>query len=371
MLTFLVIVIVVIAIVYLFMRGPQFGQAPTGERSRKIDASSNFKDRKFQNLHDTPALTGGANVLEVTRKFFFSKDKRNKPAATIPSVKTNLHSLLPGENVLVWFGHSSYFIQVNGKKILVDPVLSGNASPFSFTTGSFSGSDVYSTDDLPAVDYLIITHDHYDHLDYQTVSKLKGKVGQVITGLGVGAHLERWGYKKKIITELDWNESMQAGDGFTFYSTSARHFSGRAFKRNGTLWSSFVLQAPRFKIFIGGDSGYDNHFAAIGDRHGPFDLAILEAGQYNQYWKYIHMMPEEAVQATVDLKAKALLPVHWSKFSLSIHAWDEPIIRVVEEAKRKGVNVVHPMIGEALHLDPLSYTSEWWKDLEQKDGQVK
>jgi L-ascorbate metabolism protein UlaG (beta-lactamase superfamily) len=354
MLTVLVIVIVVIVIVYLFMQGPQFGRLPAGQRLKKIRASPNFRNGQFQNQHETPTLAEGASIFAATRKFFFEKDKRNKPAATIPSTKTNLHSLLPGDSVLVWFGHSSYFMQLDGKKILVDPVLSGNASPFSFTTASFKGSDVYTVDDLPGIDYLFITHDHYDHLDYKTVTQLRSKVGKVITGLGVGAHLERWGYDAEVITELDWNQSVEMDKGFLVHAAPARHF-----------------HTPGFKIFIGGDSGYDDHFVTIGSQHGPFDLAILETGQYNEYWKYIHMMPEEAVQAAIDLNAKALLPVHWSKFSLSIHAWDEPIIRVMEEAKRKGVKVVHPMIGEALHLAPLSSTSEWWKKVEAKDNPAK
>jgi L-ascorbate metabolism protein UlaG (beta-lactamase superfamily) len=371
MLTGLVIVIAVVAIVYLFMQGPQFGQVSRGERSKKISASPNFRSGQFQNQHETPTLAEGTGIFEATRKFFFEKDKRNKPAAVIPSTKTNLHSLLPGDNVLVWFGHSSYFMQLNGKKILVDPVLSGNASPFSFTTASFRGSDVYIVEDLPDIDYLFITHDHYDHLDHKTVTQLRSKVGKVITGLGVGSHLERWGYNSGMITELDWGQSAEIDKGFLVHATPARHFSGRSFRRNGTLWLSFVLQTPGFKIFLGGDSGYDDHFVTIGDQHGPFDLAILEAGQYNKYWKYIHMMPEEAVQAAIDLKAKALMPVHWSKFSLSIHAWDEPIIRVTAEAKRKGLNVVHPMIGEALHLAPLSSTSQWWEKVEVIDNPAK
>jgi len=362
--TVLIIVIIVIAVVWLFMQSPQFGSKPSGDRLKKAEASANYKNKQFQNLHHTPQLTGDASILTVTKKFFFEKDKRNKPASVLPSVKTDLHSLPPGENVLVWFGHSSYFMQLDGKKFLVDPVLSGNASPFSFTTSSFKGSDVYTVDDIPPLDFLLITHDHYDHLDFRTVTKLKEKVGKVITGLGVGAHLERWGFDETMIEELDWNESLSMSDGFTIHAAPARHFSGRGFKRNGTLWLSFVLQAPSLKIYIGGDSGYNDHFLDIGNQHGPFDLAILEAGQYNEHWKFIHMMPEEAVQAAIDLGAKALLPVHWSKFSLSLHDWDEPIRRVMQFAAKAGIPVVHPMIGEpALLRHQGSYTS-WWEAID-------
>jgi L-ascorbate metabolism protein UlaG (beta-lactamase superfamily) len=239
---------------------------------------------------------------------------------------------------------------------LVDPVLSGTASPVKFTTRSFKGADVYTTDDIPPIDYLFITHDHWDHLDYETLVKLKPKIGKVLTGLGTGAHLEHWGFDAKKIIEKDWNEEVLLEEGFTINTTPARHFSGRSFKRNGSLWLSFVLTTPTKKIFLGGDSGYDTHFAAIGKQFGPFDLAILENGQYNKHWKLIHMMPEEVVQAAEDLQAKMLLPVHWGKFSLALHAWDEPIQRVTAEAKRKGMPIIHPMIGEAVDLkEPGSY----------------
>ena len=269
----------------------------------------------------------------------------------------------PGKNMLVWFGHSSYFIQLNRKTILVDPVFSGNASPLRFTTRSFAGSDIYQADDLPRIDYLFLTHDHWDHLDHKTVLKLKPKVQKIITGLGVGAHFRHWGFEPFRISELDWNQEITLDPGFVVYSQSARHFSGRGFKRNRTLWSSFILQAADKKIFFGGDSGYDRHFTEIGERFGPFDLAILEDGQYDQNWKFIHMTPEETVQAAMDLKAKMLLPVHWAKFSLSVHAWDEPIIRIKKEAYLKNLNLIHPRIGEAVDLDNPAIFESWWEGM--------
>jgi L-ascorbate metabolism protein UlaG (beta-lactamase superfamily) len=181
----------------------------------------------------------------------------------------------------------------------------------------------------------------------------------VITALGVGAHLQAWGFDPADIVESDWGEEIRL-EGLTVYAAPARHFSGRTFQRNTSLWLSLALITPVQKIFIGGDSGYDGHFRMIGEKLGPFDLAILENGQYNDYWKYIHMVPEETVQAALDLKAKRLLPVHWAKFSLSLHAWDEPIIRLMAEAKRKGVSVLHPMIGEAVYLDKENRFTEWW-----------
>jgi L-ascorbate metabolism protein UlaG (beta-lactamase superfamily) len=316
-----------------------------------VKESPRYKNGQFQNLHNTPALTEGVSYYKVFKEFFFGKSKRGIPSMALPSKKIDLLNLDIDADILIWFGHSSYFMQLDSKKFLVDPVLTGSASPIKFTTKSFKGSDVYAVEDIPVIDYLFITHDHWDHLDYDTLVKLKPKIKTVLTGLGVAEHLEHWGYDKNIIIEKDWNEEIVLGDGFSVITAPARHFSGRTFKRNTSLWMSFILFAPDRKVYIGGDSGYDSHFADIGNKYGPFDLAILENGQYDKNWKYIHMMPEEVVQAAKDLNAKILFPVHWSKFSLSLHDWDEPIIRVVKEAQRKGVALLHPMIGEAVDLN--------------------
>jgi len=341
----------------------QLGQFPDNERKIFFETLSNYKNGQFQNLHPTPNLTEGVSFFRAMKDFALEKNERTKPATSIPSQKTDLLNLAPDANVLVWFGHSSYFIQLDGKKILVDPVLSGHASPVKFTTKSFPGSDVYTAGEIPVIDYLFISHDHYDHLDYETMVKLQPKIKKVVTGLGVGEHLERWGYHKNLIIEKDWNEHTILDDGFTVHTVPARHFSGRGFKRNISLWLSFVLQTPTMKLFIGGDSGYDTHFAAIGKQFGPFDLAILENGQYGKNWKYIHMTPEETVQAGEDLRAKKLLPVHWSKFKLSVHAWDEPAIRIVKEAHRKGMPILQPMIGEAVYLKDNASSNAWWESV--------
>ncbi len=339
-----------------------FGKTPSGERLEKVKQSPNYRDGKFQNLSHTPDLAEGVGYYKVTKDFFFDKDKRNQPKDILPSVKTDLHSLQ--DNCLVWFGHSSYYMQVDGKKILVDPVLSGNASPFSFTTKSFKGSDVYSPDDFPEIDYMFISHDHYDHLDYETMLKIKPKVKKIIMGIGVGEHFESWGFDANVLIEKDWNETILLDDGFIVHTTPARHFSGRGFKRNQSLWMSYVLYSPSMKIYIGGDSGYGSHFKTIGQQHGSFDLAILECGQYHEYWKYIHMMPEEVAQAAVDLKAKKLFPVHWAKFSLALHAWDDPIKRVSAEAIRKGMPFITPMIGEVTSLNSTSPSKSWWEGIQ-------
>lgn len=361
MIIILLVIALIIIGVWLFMRGAQFGSMPSGDRLVRIEHSPNYRNGQFQNLSNTPSFTDGATFFSVTRDFLFRNSKRGKPSAPLPSKKIDLHSLSPEENILVWFGHSSYFLQVDGKRILVDPVFSGHASPLSFTTKSFAGADVYTVDDIPPIDYLFISHDHWDHLDYPTVSKLRPKVKKVITGLGVGAHLERWGYEPGNILERDWNEEAILDDGFVVHTAPARHFSGRGFKRNTSLWLSFVLITPTMRLYLGGDSGYDTHFADIGSKYGPFDLVILENGQYNKSWKYIHMMPEEVVQAAQDLRAKNLLAVHWGKFTLSLHDWDEPIKRVTAAAKGKVMPLLTPMIGEAMPLKNDTYHgTDWW-----------
>jgi L-ascorbate metabolism protein UlaG (beta-lactamase superfamily) len=189
---------------------------------------------------------------------------------------------------------------------------------------------------------------------------LKNRIKTIVTSLGVGSHLEHWGFNPKIIIEKDWYRQTELEEGFSVTHCPARHFSGRGFKRNQSLWSSFVLQTPGMKIYLGGDSGYDDHFATIGQQYGPFDLAILECGQYNEYWKHIHMMPEEVVQAGIDLKAEKILPVHWGKFALALHDWNEPIKRVVAEGERRKVQVLHPLIGEKIRLRSSQVFNRWW-----------
>ena len=348
---------------FIILNQANFGNPSAGDRLKRIQKSPNFRDGSFQNQSFTPTFAEDVSKWEMIRDGIFKINKRKAPATVLPSVKTNLKSLSPDKDFVVWFGHSSYFMQIDGKKIVVDPVFSGSASPFSFMVKSFKGSDVYTPDDFPDIDYLFITHDHWDHLDYKTVLELMPKVGKIITGLGTAAHLEHWGFDPKSIVELNWNESAALDSGFQVTATPGRHFSGRGFKRNQSVWCSFVLQTPSKKIFIGGDSGFDTHFAQIGAEHGPFDLFLLECGQYNKSWKYIHMMPEQTVQAAIDLKAKILMPVHWGKFALALHAWDEPIQRVTKEAHRLNVPIVHPMIGETVDFDDFGIQQEWWKGI--------
>ncbi len=364
MFVFLSIVIVLIIAGKNFLSQPRFGKKPSGHRLQRILKSPHYSNGSFKNISPTPDLTEGVSYFKVLKEFFFEKKERKVPIQPIPSIKTDLLQLGKDENIVVWFGHSSYFMQIDKKTFLVVPVFSGAASPIASFAKAFKGTDVFGVNDFPEIDYLIITHDHWDHLDYKTVKEFTPKVRQVVTGLGTGEHLESWGYQASVVTEMDWNQEHVAEQGFKFNSVAARHFSGRGLKRNQALWMSFVLTTPSFKIYIGGDSGYDKHFAATGNTFGPFDLAILENGQYDKNWRYIHMLPEQLPIAVSELKTKKLLAVHSSKFSLANHPWDEPLKKIAANIDPE-TQLITPMIGEKVELaNPSQKFSRWWESVE-------
>lgn len=360
MVIFLITIAVLIVGSFIFLQQPQFGANPSGARLERIKKSPNYKDGSFQNLSETPTMTNGGTYLQVSKDFFFNRPSNTIPNKPLPAIKTDLKNLPDGKPILVWFGHSSYFLHIDGKNILVDPVFSPRPSPVPIGDKNFAGTDIYTVEDFPEIDLLIITHDHYDHLDYETMLKLVGKTKKICTSLGVGAHLTHWGFDERIISELDWWESIKIDLSMEITATPARHFSGRGLVRGKTLWSSFVLQTTDYKIFIGGDSGYDTHFREIGERFGGFDLAILECGQYNDWWANIHTMPEEVVQVGREINAKVLMPVHWGKFTLALHAWDEPITRLSAKASAFNQPITTPMIGEIVVIDSIYPTKKWW-----------
>jgi len=363
-------IIVVIAItVVVFVNQESFGALPEGDRLERVKSSSNYRDGSFHNFSHTPQLTSDKSFVRIMADFLFKKKERLSPSGSIPAVRTNLDALDRSEDVLVWFGHSSYLLQSDGRRFLVDPVLSGAASPVSFVNKPFKGSDLYRPEDIPDVDYLVISHDHWDHLDYGTIMQILPRTGKVICPLGAGAHFEYWGFDKERIIEMDWYEDDLLEHGFAISCLPARHFSGRGLSANRSLWASFLLQTPSRKIYIGGDSGFDVHFKAIGKRFGSIDLAILENGQYDEDWRYIHMMPEELLKAARDLNAKALLPVHNSKYALGNHPWDEPMVRLTEAYDQRNCgeffDLLTPRIGELVMLnDTVQAFSRWWEEVE-------
>jgi L-ascorbate metabolism protein UlaG (beta-lactamase superfamily) len=338
-----------------------FGVHPSGRRQERIEKSPQYRDGIFHNATATEVMQKKGGSFGVAKKLLFPDGSiETIPFHDIHAVKVDLHTLPDDRPTVVWFGHSSYLIRYRGKNILVDPVFSGNASPVSMFVKAFAGTNTYSAADMPKIDILIITHDHYDHLDYQTVLELKPKTGHIYTALGVGAHLESWGFPESQISEFDWWESAAISENIKLTATPARHFSGRGLTRAKTLWASFVLELDHYKIYIGGDSGYDTHFKDIGEKFGPFDLAFMECGQYNEDWPLIHSFPEQTAQAAKDLGAKVMMPVHWSKFQLSLHPWTEPVERVSVAAAKLGVPLVTPRIGEVFTLGDVLPTTRWW-----------
>lgn len=361
----IILLIVTVSTVIFFSR-PQFGKYPDGLRKTRIEQSPNYKSGAFQNLIPTQQTTSEKGYLAMMYGFLFEKSDRPKPINEIPTIKTDLLNLDDDENILVWFGHSSLFLRFNGVNFLIDPVFSDYAAPLAFLNKAFKGTHVYSVSDMPKIDYLIITHDHWDHLDYPTIKGLIPLTSHIITALGVGAHLEYWGFDKDNITETDWNDSISLKKDLEIFSLTARHFSGRnLINNNQTLWASFLIKSPDFKIYISGDSGYGPHFAEIGEKFGGVDFAALENGQYNKDWKLIHMLPDETAKAARDLKAKKVMPVHNSKFVISRHAWDDPMKDFIANTRDNDTfKLVTPIIGEKVELKNDNQTFiKWWEKI--------
>lgn len=356
------ILIFLIIIYCIIINLPVFGRLPKGDRLNTIHHLSNYKDGALQNLSVTLMQPEGVSFFKVFRKFLFQKQPNKIPSKALTFLKPALNDIQRGAAPeIIWFGHSSYLIKIEGLRILVDPIFSKTPSPFSFIgSKAFNGTDFVKAEDFKNIDVLLITHDHYDHLDYQSILKIAPNAKSIVTSIGVGAHLERWGISTEKINELSWNQSISLFGKLTFTAVPARHFTGRKFKRNQTLWSAFVLQSTSSKLFLGGDSGYDTHFKAIGAEFGPFDVALLECGQYNELWPYIHMFPEQTVDAAIDLKAKVLMPVHWGKFSLAMHPWNEPIQRVIKAATDKQFPIIAPKLGETVVVGNTFENEKWW-----------
>ena len=351
-------------ITFLFMQQKSFGKKPAKEsRVVRIQNSPQFKDGEFRNLQETKMLADDASYWGMATKFF-GKGVDRDPVKALPVIDTDLNNLASDKPVLVWFGHSSYLLSIGGKRILSDPVFSERASPVQYSgPKAYPGTMIYDVEDFPTLDVVVITHDHYDHLDYNSILKLNEKTGVFCVPLGVGEHLESWGVPAEKIIEFDWWESKSVGDSIQVTCTPARHFSGRGFSRNKTLWGSFVVKAGGQTVFLGGDSGFDGSFKEIGSKLGPFDIAMLECGQYDPQWPQIHMAPEETVQAAIDLQAKVFLPVHWAKFTLALHPWRDPIRRAVKRAGESGARITTPQIGEPIILGEYLPVKAWWEEV--------
>ena len=336
------------------------GRAPRGERLERIKRSSLWRDGQFVNEELTPQFTGDKGMWQVLYEFLFVKTAGLVPDADIPAVKTDLRALSRHRDVVVWLGHSSVFIQSGGVRYLFDPVLT-TGLPVSLFMRPFKGAAVFTPDDIPDVDYLIITHDHWDHLDYKTVKALRERVGRVVCGLGIGEHFEYWGYDAAKIHEMEWGDSLAVNAGTTLHCLPSRHFSGRLTKRNQSLWASYLIDGPQ-RVFVSGDGGYDARFRRIGERFGHIDLAILENGQYNADWRYIHTLPSQLPREIEELRAARVLTYHNSKYALARHPWREPLDSIAAAATTgRPWQLLTPRIGDPVSLtDTTQSFPRWW-----------
>lgn len=352
------IVLIIVGIILLLvgtglavLSHPAFGLWRHVSKER-IEASPNYMDGMFQNQVPTPQFTGdSASTRGTLWRFLTNKDTLRVPQQPIPAVKTDLKDLPTDSDWLVWFGHSSYLFCLNGKRYLVDPVLKPEW-PATLMMKPFAGTDIYRPDDLPDIDVLIITHEHWDHMEYATLRDIRERVKLVVCPLGIADYLCYWGYKDEQIFELDWYEEFQISSfKFQIYCLPSRHFSNRLLgKRNQTLWASFMVEAGERKVYIGGDGGYDKRFSEIHERFGAVDLALLENGQYNANWKYIHTMPEDLEKVILDLQAKQVFSVHHDKFALSVHPWYEPDSVAHDIATKHNIRLLDAPIGTVVNF---------------------
>ncbi len=341
----------------------QFGAKVNGEHAAKYARSSHWDGSKFVNLESTTMNINWQTLPKLLYKQFCEREGR-EPKTSIPVIPFNNDQFVEASDGMkfVWFGHSALLIRLAGLTLLIDPMLGENASPVApFATKRFSKGTLDLIDQFPEIDLVLLTHDHYDHLDLDSIQRLKSKVNHFFVALGVARHLERWGIPFRQITEFDWWQSSQFNDiDITF--TPTRHFSGRGLSdRAKSLWGGWVFQTGSESIWFSGDGGYGKHFKEIGQRLGPFDFGFMECGQYNRHWHQIHMFPEESVRAALDAQASKIMAVHWGGFALAQHRWKDPIERFVSEAIKQGVNFLHPAIGELCTITD-TVGSKWWEE---------
>ncbi|MEH7087074.1 MBL fold metallo-hydrolase [Neobacillus drentensis] len=346
------------AVISLFINlHPVFGRNPSNEQKEIYKTFDNYVNGKF--VYQSPTKS----TITSTFKNSNSSGKDRRPVE-IPVSEIDWNKIKNKEDSLTWFGHSAFLLSIDNKKILIDPMLGRIASPVSFVGPTRYSKDMLDIiEDMPPIDAVFITHDHYDHLDYPSIRKLKSKAGHFFVPYGVSNHLIRWGVEKEKITELNWWEETSF-QGLNIALTPSKHFSGRGiFNRNSTLWGGWVIVGNQTRFYSSGDGGYDSHFKEIGEKYGPFDIALIEGGQYDRRWAWAHMFPEESVQANIDVKGKNMMLMHWGAFTLANHGWSEPIERALKEAKKNDVNLIAPKIGETIPLLKSLSTpvTSWWE----------
>jgi L-ascorbate metabolism protein UlaG (beta-lactamase superfamily) len=340
------------------------GGRAEGARAERMRRSPQYRDGQFHNKAQVSTVPTAGSGMQAVREMLTGRDKR-RPAGPIPLVDGGFAATDPGPTGLhvTWYGHASALVEIDGARVLIDPVWGERVSPSTLVGPRRLHQPPVAVEALPRLDAIVISHDHYDHLDLPTVrTLLRTQTAPFVVPLGVGAHLERWQVPAERIVELDWSEQVELG-GITLTSTAAQHFSGRLFARDGTLWSSWVLAGPLHRVFYTGDSGYFDGYAAIGEAYGPFDLTLVQVGAYSEAWPHIHMTPEQGVAAHLDLRGGLLVPVHWATFTLAPHAWREPVDRVWAEAKAHDVTLAVPRPGERINVATPPSVDGWWQAL--------
>ena len=326
------------------------------------EQSPNFANGKFVNQIPTPMSIRLADIPGLLKKYLANDPARKPSQRLVPEHLDVSKPTAPALAQITWFGHSAFLLQLNGKTLLLDPMFSRSPSPFqSLGPQRFSDSLPASVAELPPIDAVLISHDHYDHLDYASIKKLGTKTTMFFVPLGLAAHLLKWGIPPQQITELDWWDE-RSFEGLSFTCTPSRHFSGRTLTdRFATLWCSWVIKTSETNIFFSGDTGYGPHFKQIGKKFGPFDLTLLECGQYDPLWPNVHMTPEQTMLAHTDLRGKRMIPMHWGAFVLAFHAWTDPVERVLAAGKKIDATVITPKIGEVVNFKAKKYpTDRWW-----------
>ena len=337
------------------------------ERDKRMQNSKQYQDGKFKNPIDV-ALMAPGSTWKYIKKSFFTKRIDPKPIGDIPLKPVRPEDWIKVESGITqfaWLGHSSILIALDGMTLLVDPVLEKRASPFAwFGPKRFHPAPV-AADGLPPIDVVLITHDHYDHLEAPTIKYLSNKAGMFLMPLGIGGLLEKWGVAPEKIVELDWWENQQVGS-LTLTATPALHYARRGlFDGDKRLWCSWAIQGNTKKLYISGDSGYFDEFKNIGDKLGPFDLTFLKISSYDEMWKQIHMTPEEAIQQHQDLRAEIMVPLHWATFDLALHPWYEPIERALTAARETDVQIITPFIGQTVYLQGTQEMNAWWRAVDK------
>lgn len=317
-------------------------------------------NKKYTNQIHTDMSFKPKDIISLMTDYFKIKSKL-RPIKDLPIVLSNKDN--ESLESVTWFGHSASLLKIEGKKLLLDPMFGDASSPFPlFNSKRYSGTFSLERDDLQEIDAIIISHNHYDHLNYKSIMQLKDRAKHFYVPTGVAQYLIKWGVSPSKISEHNWWDEITF-DNIKLVCAPARHFSGRGMTdRDRSLWCSWLILGQETKIFFSGDSGYAPHFKEIGDKYGPFDLTLMECGQYDSRWSAIHMLPEETVQAHIDVKGELLLPIHWGAFTLALHEWIDPIERVTKEANRLGVKITTPQIGESITLKSTDYPRyAWWR----------